>query len=343
MPRVNRNYEREDFSSLLTELQKAEHKSPVPRLILASPPEEVSDARRRRTSLMDKRDLRIVFSRIDKIQHDRTCSLVKKISDDDFDMQSRFSTEMPYCPVCYRKALIRNAIHVDDMKMVDAYFNFFNRIRAHKNELRRLLINHNAQLSNIQRDSVTIKVNEDSWLIRRTEQGELLLLHNNYEVIDESTRRFKEGFHLQFDFGDPSFHNLVSIMVGYTWENHLKGQARAEAAKLLAAKQEELRTRLMPIKNYMKLKKASLFSQFFAVIDCNDQLVNMAKNQKLPLFVVTKTALGSDDSPYALIICEIPRWKDKSELLVAIEELKEYSVIEDYDDYANYCLKQIKQ
>lgn len=342
MPRVSRNYERTDFSDLLAKMHSAatdENTAQVP--VTVSAPEEVSEARRRRSSLMDKREMKYAFSRADGILHDRDCPLVKRIEDSDFAMQSEFSQDKTLCRRCYRKAMIRSAVHLDDTKKIDAYLSFFNRIHASNDALFELLIENDAKLSDIQLDSVTVRVNEDRWMIRMIDQDRLHLLHNDYETED-NTRYFDKAYHLQKDGSIYSFRHFVFLMCHYSWEEHKAAKEKAEAAKVLHKQQNDLRNRLQSVKNCSRVKRLALFHHYYALIDCNGRIRPIANKKGLRLTIMEETTLGEPSSPYKLVVCRVKRTEVK-DFLVAVDALKEYSIAAGYSEYADFCLREIRQ
>lgn len=226
MSRAIRNYKHSDFSNLLKEMKMerrtdciAKISSPHSSYTPKSPINEVSKAKRLRDSLMSNPKMRYVYSVSDGVLHDRECICVKSIPDEEFRMISEFSTEMSWCPQCYRKALIRAAVF-DDVWRIDAYVNIFERLGASDRDLFTLIIEHKARTYLVGLDFVCLKVHEDKWMIRMCSDGPRLY-HNSYTILENNDRLIKNEFHLQNDHRIHTFHHFVCIMSQYSWSAHI--------------------------------------------------------------------------------------------------------------------------
>lgn len=165
MPKVIRNYQRKDFSSLLNELQgrvidsengKVIEKEENTKQII----KVVDKARRIRSSKMDNRTMRYVYSLSERVLHDRECKLVMLIPDKEFEMTSSFITDMPICKKCYRMVLIRYGID-SDWKKLPFYLKFLNDIRASNKGLYKLIVENKATLKWLNYDALQVCVKED--------------------------------------------------------------------------------------------------------------------------------------------------------------------------------------
>lgn len=218
-----KKYEHVDYSNLLAELSGkgpgVDNTQAQPRETEPKEPNPVTDAQRRRSHLMDNKNMKYVFSKDNGVMHDRDCPKVPKIRDRYFEMMRCFSTKMPPCPICYRQAIIRAGIQSDDAKRITAYLNVLNRFHASNDNLYKLIIQNKAKLSDVQLDSVVIKVRQDRWMIRCAENG-LELLHNNYAVLEEDKRYIFGGYHVQNVPGAHTFGHFVNIMCTYVWKRH---------------------------------------------------------------------------------------------------------------------------
>lgn len=232
MPKGKRkNYKRQDFSYLLTELQEEKKKAEAPAETRQAEgitpqkkepiPDSVAQARRLRQSKLDDRKMRYAFSTRRLLLHDRDCPLVRNIPDEEFEMRARYDVSMRFCTSCYRMGLIRNGIG-DDGKRMSAYMGFFGKAGASNRDLYSLLIDHDARLRWENRDTMMIRCREDTWKIVRKGEG-WELLHNNYIRLSDDKRYFNGGFHHQKINGEPTFHNFVRTICGYSWQAHLTG------------------------------------------------------------------------------------------------------------------------
>ena len=339
MARVcSKHYERRDFSGLLAELQG----NALEPAIEQSPPEKpqpkerivfISPDTRRRASLLSNPRMRYAYSQIDNTIHDRECDVLKTIKDQDFRMLSDFDTNRPICRHCYRKAIVRSGIG-DDAKLINAYVRIFDRLKATVTDLKELIIENGARLSAIDIDRVVIKVHDDRWMICFV-NNKPLLYHNNYSVLDNYQRLFSVGYHLQNDGGVHTFHNFARMMLSYSWDEHVERLK----AKALAELQAKLRHRLSVMANWIRVPRFSLINSYYTIVDCNHRLGRFLRKNGMQFVPTDKEPLP--DTPYRLVTCRIPKWKQKS-FLEVMEAMKEYSIIEGYHDYAEVCEKKVE-
>lgn len=226
MPKFVRGYKKQDFSELLSELNGTQDKAKTEKSLTGRPSKEertkasvVATASRRRASLMDDTKMLYAFSKKSQLFHDRDCEYVKRISDENFCMVGEFDTDKPWCPCCYRKALIRSSIG-DDRRRIGAYERFFNRLNVSNRELKILLIENKAKMKWINNDVVQFSVKEDNWQVVCGPDG-LELWHNNYISLDDCSRHFTKGFHRQNVYGPQTFYNFMNIMVSYSFKKHM--------------------------------------------------------------------------------------------------------------------------
>lgn len=222
IPKVSRNYVRQDFSDLLNELQgvpvvqESEVEKDIPE---KKEVKSVDLAFRHRASLMDNPKMLYAYSSKSQVLHDRDCFRVVEIADVDFRMLTEFRVDMKTCPMCYRRAMIRSGVG-DDRRRMDAYERFFNQVGVSNRDLYTLLIENKARLKWINNDVMQLRVHEDSWQIRRDKDG-LELWHNNYIRLEDMSRHFKEGFHRQTDLGNNSVHNIIRVILSYDYGVHM--------------------------------------------------------------------------------------------------------------------------
>jgi len=340
MPRVLRKYEHVDSTSLLNEINGTCAKQPDAADVSTKPVPiaavtEVSPERRRRDSLLSNRNMRYVYSTRDFVLHDRDCPRVSAIRDEDFHMLPGYNLSMTYCKECHKKALLRSAIPLDDAKHIAAYVNIFNAFGATLDDIQALVIEHKAQVHDVTLDSVQIKVRDDNWIIR-IYQNKLQLFHNNYEVLDNYERLFRPAFHLQQISGGPAaYHNVINTIFNYSWPAHVN--------RLIAQEREHqrnlLRARLSSVANISRNKRFSLLYKYYTIIDCNKKAKEYCKKQEVQLTVISGDKSGDTYRP---LVCRVRRWEDKR-FHVAMDRLKEYSVISDHLDYADRCIERLSQ
>ena len=231
MPKVCRKYDRVDFSGLLTELQTPQKETAVQSACdgAETKPERqsVSVERRRRTSLLSQREMRFVYSKASGILHDRDCPYVRHIADLNFEMRQDYDVRGKWCPRCYRAALIRNGLVLDETKRMEAYLKRFNALKARNADLYRLFVERGAKLYKIDRDLVYLKLHEDLWAVGM--DGErCLLYHNNYYETEEHRRVMTSGLHPQRIGDIETFHYAAKIICEYKFETHLKRQKKSK-------------------------------------------------------------------------------------------------------------------
>ncbi|MBQ8263475.1 MAG: hypothetical protein IJY96_01715 [Oscillospiraceae bacterium] len=286
----------------------------------------MSEDRRRRDRLMGNRQMRYAYSVFDAVLHDRDCPELRKIRDKDFYMLEDFCPEMELCPLCANKALVRSAIG-DDVKHLDAYVGTLKRFGARMVDLQEFILKGKGRFAAVDIDSLCVELGDDRWIICR-EDGVLHLYHNNYEVIGNFERIFREGYHLQGDGEAHSFRYYVNYICTYSWQEHVE-LMKAEA---LERKKAETRAALENAENMICEKRGLIYIKF-ALLDCDRKALLMCRKRGLALKVQERIAL---DTPYEIIRLRIPRWKKKA-LTAAMDELKEYSVGAQFWDYAEKC------
>ncbi len=335
MPKIARNYQHEDFSDLLAQMQHPEVE-PAPEKILCESKKakvdraiQVSPEKRRRDSLMSNRTMRYAYSSVEKRIHDRDCTEVPKIPDAEFEMSAEYRTGLKRCWLCRRRAIARAGISCDDAKRMDAYMDLLRRFGAMTGELYTLIVVNHAQLFDVKQNSVRIRCGEDKWMLCGDQAG-LSLYHNNYEVLENYERLLKPTFHLQQTREQPrAFHFLIDLMLHYSWPEHVE-RFKAEA---LAQKQEALRARFRQTSNALRQNHWSLLYIYYTAIDYEDKLYTYCAENKAKLKILSVDAI---QQPYRILYCRVRRW-EVSRFLKAAERLKEDSIKAADASYVTTC------
>lgn len=328
MPRVTRNYQREDFSGLLAQMQRSEEEPALDAVQgaqnEAADPVQVSQEKRRRDSLMSNRSMRYAYSSVEKRLHDRDCAEVPKIPDAEFEMLAAYQSDMKRCWLCGRRAIVRAGVSCEDAKHMDAYMDVLRRFGAMSGELHALIIVHYARLFDVQQNSVCIRCGEDTWMLCGDREA-LSLYHNDYEVLDDYTRLFKSTFHLQQTAAPPhAFRSLINSIFHYSWADHVE-HFRAET---LLRKQEQLRKRLQDTPNVMRRRRWSLLYRYYAAVDHAGVLgAYCAENRAME---------GTSQPGCQIVHCRVRRWEAKR-FLKAAERLKEERILAADEEYAAAC------
>ena len=333
VPKVARNYQREDFSELLAQMrhqaaEPAPEKKPHDQEKV-NRAAQVSLEKRRRDSLMSNRAMRYAYSSVEKRLHDRDCTEVSKIPDAEFEMLTEYRTDLNRCWLCGRRAIVRAGISCDDAKHMDAYMDLLRRFGAMTGELYALIVVNHAQLFDVKQDSVCIRCGEDTWMLYG-DQAELSLYHNNYEVLENYERLLKPAFHLQQTGTQPhAFRFPMNLMLHYSWSEHVE-RFKAEA---LAQKQEALRARFRQVPNVLRQKRWSLLHVYYTAIDYEDKLCTYCAENKVQLKIVSA---GTGQASFPILQCRVRRW-DVKRFLKEAERLKEDSVKAADASYVTAC------
>ena len=259
MPRIARNYQREDFSELLSSLnetgneEEALKRKQLPSNNSASTPTAplVSPAKRRRDSLMDNQKMKFAYSEGAKKFHDRSCRLVGNIKDEKFRMSDTFPTEISPCPLCYRKSLIRAGVQPHESKLFEAYEKALQMLKASTKAIHKLTIEHEGKFCGVGIGEVSFAVKDDKWCIKIEANGAFCLYHNSYYRIGDDDRLLRKDFHLQKileNTGKGCFLHFVNIACSYSWEAHCdETEAHAEEKSM---KPEAQKAETKPARKY---------------------------------------------------------------------------------------------
>lgn len=331
MPKVARNYQREDFSDLLAQMQQSATE-PVPEKKQREPKKanrtvQVSPAKRRRDSLMSNRLMRYAYSSVENRIHDRDCTEVSKIPDKEFEMLTEYRTDLKRCWLCGRRAIVRAGVSWEDAKHMDAYMNLLQRFEAITGDLYTLIIINHAQLFQVKQDSVCIRCKEDTWMLCGND-AELSLYHNNYVILENYERIMKPAFHLQQTSRQPqAFRSLIDLILRYSWPEHV-ARFQAEA---LAQKREQLRVRFQNIPNVFRQNRWSLLSCYYTAVDYEDSLCKYCAENGVHLKI-----LPAENEQPGILHCRVRRWEVK-QFLKAAAKLKKRSIKAADERYIALC------
>lgn len=337
MAKVSRNYQHQDFSDLLKELntQNIEKAStPGKQSSGAASKQTVSAARRHRSSLMDNRNMKFIISKSTGLAHDRDCPIAASIPDEDFDMLPDFPVPPVFCTKCYRKALIRKSLDPGDGKRIEAYMNIFRILKVRTVDLQKLTLNYHAKLYDVALDRVYLKVNEDKWYLQPHEDG-CLLYHNSYINLENDRRLIVDSFHLQHE-KPISFRTAMMEMGQYTWENHVRHKKAKQKAEAKAALLEKLST----TRTYAQLPRRSLFFTYYHYADSATYAKHIAKKQNFRYKIIMVSRYPNTNC--IDVICRIPRWK-KRKFQNILNQIKDCCVDGQQYDFADFCREKIRQ
>lgn len=308
--------------------KKKQKKAAASSDIKTLPPTPVSEERRKRDTLMGKRNMRYAFSTKHRVLHDRECPLAKEISDADFRMQEEFSEKMKLCTTCYRKAVIRSGLDPDHAKWLHYYELAFQRLGATNQDLYDLIIKKKANLAGVDMGTVVFQLNNDAWKIQKEPNEEFLLFHNNYRLIDDNEnyeRLLRKDFHFQRRYtGEDGFHLILEYIYSYSWGDHIE---RFQAEIVPEEIKKSVRKSLESVENYATMPAyTTMVSAYFCVIDCDNKISSKWESKK-------KQSLSEK---YDLIICRVPRW-EVADFKDALSALKQSVANLGYEDYPEVC------
>lgn len=330
-----------NYDRLLKELQnKAQGIEPEKPVL--SPPETpidntAADAKRMRKKALQNPEIRYIYSK-GKF-HDKDCYYVSKIKPEHLWPMKLFPEEVQKCDACYYRALVRAGLSANKTKDTGAYCDALYRLGVTEEELYAITIQYRMQFSAVGPSRVQIAYQDDLWEICKRENT-LLLMHNNYEILDDYTRRFTGDFHLQKYSNKPyAISSFIKIMTSYSWDEHI-ALLKAEEAKR-AAEQERQRAidQLASVENFLKLKKRSLLYDYYIILDCNGKAAKYFYRSQVNL---QEVCYEESEELYKLRMYRVRR-KQIPLFTECLNTLKEYSIQLDFLDYAEQCVLKLQE
>lgn len=167
----------------------------------------------------------------------------------------------------------------------------------------------------------------------------LILMHNNYEILDDYSRRFSGNFHLQKYSDQPYAISLFTkIMSTYSWDEHIEILKAEEAKRAAEHERQRLITQLESTNNYLKLKRG-LLHDYYLILDCNGKVARYFNRNKLKLH-----ELCYEDSKQ---LCKLRMYRVRHDqfplFLKSLDALKEYSLQQGVNDYADQCALKLRE
>lgn len=329
MTRALRNYKHVDYSGLLRELNHRHEEDEQRSSITDAASAERLPKTTRREILLRNKQMRYAYSVEQAVFHDRDCPCIKNISDKNFRVSEVPPEHREFCPVCFRRAIVRMAVPQIELKHFELFMKLLDTFGAEDKDLETLVIDHKAQMYKAEPNAVYIRVREDSWFIRET-QGNLYLFHNNYLRTECSKRIMGTGFHRQLKC--VNFHHAVLCVCNYSWEEHAKYYERE-------AQRAQLRERLQTSSNYSRKRCISPVYTYYYVVDYGAELESLLQNKNIKYRVKKRQQL---DPQCSLVLCGVLR--RKRETIAEVAEIIRDRCIDNLClKYADYCSEKIKQ
>lgn len=181
----------------------------------------------RRQSLLDNPKMRCFYASSGGYVHDKDCELVQTIPLELFEASEKAPKHSEYCLKCKRRLLVREACS-PYVKQIASCERFLKEMMFSNNKLEKAVLGNEMKFNFQSPSEFYIKCNEDSWMIDGSDKSNLKLFHNNYAVIDETTRYILSGYHNQNQDGK-DFKYMINYITDYTWEKHLEAKRRLQA------------------------------------------------------------------------------------------------------------------
>lgn len=181
----------------------------------------------RRQSLLDNPKMRCFYASSGGYVHDKDCELVQTIPLELFEASEKAPKHSEYCRKCKRRLLVRVACS-PYVKQVPSCVHFLKDIRISNKRLEKAILGDDMKFNFQSPSEFYIKCNEDTWMIDGSDKSNLKLFHNNYAVMDETTRCILSGYHNQNQDGK-DFKYMIDYITDYTWEKHLEAKRRHQA------------------------------------------------------------------------------------------------------------------
>lgn len=216
-------------------------------------------------------------------------------------------------------------------EQIGYFTDFFSRVGADTCDLARLFIYNEGSMRSVSQDCIEIHVKEDTWRIRKNDEG-ITLLHNNYQVKDDYSRSFEKGFHVQGNAYHPSFHCITEAMCTYSFDYH---------RRMIEAYDKKVRwlhfeTGLAIANNYVCCDRRSILFNYFTFIDIQGKEPSSRKFQGMKILNRT------EKDGYTVITCRIPFWK-RTEFEGMMGSLKKRALKERRFEYLDVCESAVPQ
>lgn len=185
--------------------------------------------------ILSDEKIKFVYSNKTLTIHDKSCSRVKLMDDEELNSSEEYLQGYVACPKCELKAYIRAG--AKDIKSYDEYIKLFNLMGADRDLIKRMYLGlkfktqlshmhtEGYKYSNLTDNAITVWYREDTWRIGVTDKDRVRLEHNNYKRIKGGAREFVPGFHIQSDrTHSAKIDYALDVIRDYRFESHLAMQ-----------------------------------------------------------------------------------------------------------------------
>lgn len=284
-------------------------------------------ALQKRKSKLNDSQFKYAYNTDEKILHDRSCELIKKIPDEYFDMLKEADYNMRFCRKCHVRALIRNCI--DDQNDICIVEKILKRAYAKHEDVIGLFARKNIQMKCISDSIIEIKINDDKWrIIIENENDKLVLMHNNYH-IENGNRIIEQGFHRQTVNGRQSFKAISQIIINYKSSFHVEKAQRLiteekrkcdKYLELAPDNDIEIVNDYFNIATVVKLKKFAIIYNRYMFVDTKVEHYKKVFQDR-QISYKTIDAVYCAEFVYGIIVCDVPKWH-RRKMFSAINRIK---------------------
>ncbi len=211
-------------------------------------PHIVSEAERRKQSLLDNHAYSYFYEEDVRRFHDRSCSLLHDISGEKLSGLTEYPSDLPCCRRCRYAALVREGCS-PHVRHISTVMHILQKASIPYDTLKEYVLELGMKFDAPTPDELYVSLKEDKWIIRMGTGKKHALWHNNYRMIDDKTRIMIGGFHDQ-DFSS-TVKGILKYITMYDWSaihvkpeqtENLADTATANAAVANAAVAETMQT-----------------------------------------------------------------------------------------------------
>lgn len=213
-------HEREDFSWLLSELNKKEVCEEA--ALGMEQPETFAGAVKcdscYRQKLASNEKIKFYYVKGGRI-HSKYCKYAARIKDEKLKVSEEYLEDKKQCHQCALQAYL--LIGAEDYKNYEQYKELYKTMKVKEEILRDMYVVKRMKTS-LFHNILTIWYKQDRWKIKLLdEQGYVQLSHNNYRQTDSGEREFIKGYHIQNEnCRKARFLYAYRIICDYNYEWH---------------------------------------------------------------------------------------------------------------------------
>ena len=252
-----------------------------------------------------------------RIVHDRDCPYGRDIPKEHFDASETRPQGFKRCRRCFLDLLVRQALENDQYTAQAAAF--LRSIGTTADRFLRFMQQNEVRLRYITGRILQIKVNEDTWQIRKV-GGRFLLFHNNY-VFCGRERRLLNDFHEQKVRASLGFDGYAEIMETYKPAFHIDRIIAEEELEMERAPDNFiLPENIFQQPTAVRLEKTGLIFVKYIIIDGKECFYKKVFRKRGIRAIIRKKALNHSGE-YTVLICLIPKWQC-GKVFAAVNEVK---------------------